>query len=490
MYFPDLSCNPSHTFRKIAALQISNIVPIDWMSLITITPKKIVIDGEMHYTDVDSQQVIDLLKKDTEQLLLPNTGRLYSLQQSRKNLSVMIVPIRSQDFFRVYFACATFTKEYDTNNLFIMNMIMGIMYENVLLSNAKFQEENYLANILNSTESVVISLNLQGEITTANTAALKLFQEKMVMGKHISELFEPHISDAICASVTQVGFSNSIVHFKDTLATTKSGNSHVLNIAFSPLHDSKKRVVGVVMIASDITDKRVLEKQIEQLKQFAMLGEVAAGVAHDIKNPLMSIRGCSKILRKQLSEQSDCLEFIDPIIQEVDRINEVVEQMVSYGRITEENTYTLVDINEVLEKSINVMRFHRDSKQIVIKKDLSRNIPFVRGHNVQLQQAFINILINAVQAIADEGTIKIKSEYVTGKKSIRVSITDTGKGIESKDLDNIFRPFFTTKQPTRGLGLSIVERVIQDHNGKIAITSLVNKGTTFNVILPCQSKEQ
>lgn len=198
----------------------------------------------------------------------------------------------------------------------------------------------------------------------------------------------------------------------------------------------------------------------------------------------MSIRGCAKVLLKELSGQSDSIKFLNPIIQQVDRINEVVNQMISYGHSMQESVYTLININQILEKCINIIHFHKGSRNITIKKEF-QIVPFLRGNNTRLQQAFLNILMNAVQAIDNDGIITIKTFRAENKNGIFVSISDNGIGIASRDIKKIFRPYYTTKQPTRGLGLSIVQNVIKEHKGKIAIHSVLHEGTIIDVFLPC-----
>lgn len=487
IFFSDLSCSPPNSFQKIESLGILNFVPMDWMALISITQKKVSVDGEKNYKNLNSNKIIELIKSKTEELFKTDSSHLFNFRQENDRVSMMLIPIRSNSHYKVFFVCISDSETYHENTLQSFGIIIKLLYENILINNVKFQEDNYLANILNSTDSVVISTDLEGVITTANSAALKFYRTKQMIGKNISDFFQ-NKDNKSKAVIAQVASSNKCVRFKELLLTTHRGRQHVVNFSVSPLHNSKNYVVGVVIIGSDITAKRVLERQLEQLKQFALLGEVAAGVAHDIKNPLMSIRGCSKILQKTLHERLDCQEYLEPIIQQVDRINEVVEQLLAYGRIAEESNYTIVDINEILEKSINVIHFHRNLKHIVVEKQLAEELPFVQGHNVQLQQAFINILINAVQAIKQEGTITINSRYIESEKSILISISDNGEGIKAKDIKIIFRPFYTTKQPSRGLGLSIVDRVIKAHRGKIVIHSKFNIGTTFDVLLPCEAR--
>ncbi len=221
------------------------------------------------------------------------------------------------------------------------------------------------------------------------------------------------------------------------------------------------------------------------MRQFVLLGELAAGVAHDIKNPLMSIRGCARLLEKNMIGHSYEMEFLRPIITEADRINEVIEQMLSYVYLTKEDSYDLVDLNAILDKCLNVIRFHKKTKQVILEKKLDPEIPFISGNNVELQQAFVNILINAMQAIEEEGRVVVETRYQKETDEIKITIADTGAGISPENMGRVFRPFFTTKKDGNGIGLSIVERVIKKHGGKIQLSSSPDVGTEFMLYLPC-----
>ena len=488
MYFNDLSCNPQNTFRKMESLQILKMIPIEWMALISVSHKKLAVDGEINYNQINSQAIIARLTSDKEKLFLTETASLWDCQIDNGNCSTMIIPIRSQSHYKVFFVCAYPSGSYSHAHLATMDLVMTLLYENILLRNQNFQGENYLANILDSSESVIISTDPNGQVTTANRIAQKLLGTKSIVGKPLSSLLPNETGHNLYEMITQVAFSNKNIRYNNILLKTRSGRNRVMNISINPLYDSKKNIVGVLFIATDVTKRRIMERQIEQLNQFAVLGEIAAGVAHDIRNPLMSIRGCSKILIRELSHQPHYLEFLEPIIQETNRINEVIEQMIAYGRIAEETNYSLININEVLSEAINVAHFHKNSKTISLQKDLADNIPLMRGKNVELKQAFINILINSLQAINGDGIISVRSLYDENKKEIQVSITDNGVGIEQAEMKNIFRPFYSTKHPTGGLGLSIVNRVIKEHQGKIVINSKVAVGTIFEVLFPCRQE--
>ena len=485
MYFSDVSCNPRSSLDKMQELGLNKIIPLDWSALIVLTAKKVSIDAEMHYKAVNTQPITEFIMNHNQEVLSLEDGQIYNHFQGNSKFSLILIPIRSQDYYKVFAVYCSTSDNYNETHLTVAGSFCKIIYENALLNNEIAQERNYLASVLNSTESVIISTNCNGEIVTANEAALKFFGLKKIGGNFLGEVAKNRDQYNLCKIIRQVARENKSLNFKEMVFSNTRGRRKIFSVAISPLNNSKNEVVGVVIIATDITTKKIMERQFEQIKQFAALGEVAAGVAHDIKNPLMSIRGCSRILQKELFDQPQHMKFLEPIIQEVDRINEVVEQMMSYGNIIEKNGYALIDINEVLEKCINVIHFHKGCKYITIQKEFADALPLVKGNNVQLQQAFINIMINAVQAIEAEGLIKIESHYEREKKHLHIVITDNGKGIKTHELKRIFMPFYTTKEQGSGLGLAIVKRVIKEHKGSTVIKSKPNLGTRVDVLLPC-----
>lgn len=485
MYYSDVGCIPNNAINKTQALGLNKIIPIDWNAIIVVTAEEVAIDAEMHYNYVETQQVIEFLMNNNQEVLLLEDGRIYNFLKGKNKFSLILIPIRYHEKYKIFAVYCSTSSIYSDVHLNVAVMFCKIIHDNALLNNEFVLERDYFANVLNSTESIIISINLNCEIVTPNKAALKFLGLKGIIGKKINEIAKNRDHYNICDIISQVAKDNKSLSFKEMVFSNRRGKRTIFNVDISPLHNSKNEVVGVVIIATDITTKKVMERQFEQIKQFAALGEVAAGVAHDIKNPLMSIRGCTRILQRELHDQPQYMNFLEPIIQEVDRINEVVEQMVSYGNITEKTKYALLDISEVLEKCINVIHFHQGAKYITIQKQLSNDLPLVKGNNVQLQQAFINIMINAVQAIDNEGTIKIESHYLKEKKCLNIAITDNGKGIKAKEIKKIFTPFYTTKQLGSGLGLSIVKRVIKEHNGSTVISSKLNKWTRVDVFLPC-----
>lgn len=480
VYYNDASCEPSKTLQRLEAQGLKNFIPIDCMGILAVSTKRPTIVGELNYKQICLQKIIDQF--DTGDLFSLDAPRSYPISYDGTAIHFVIVPLRSENKLKVFFIAANYDHAYTAEQLAILSTIMKITREIAFLNNEIIHEENYLANILDSSEAIIISTNLNSEIATANKVALKFWGTGEIIGNNISALFKYDFSEHIA----QVTSTNRSVSLKDTVITKNRKKKHIMNITISPLQNSKEKNVGFVFIATDVTATKILQNQVEQLREFAALGEIAAEVAHDIKNPLMTIRGCSKIIEKELQHDHKCIKFINPIIEEVERINEVVEQMLSYRHITDEIN-SIININELLEKSVVITHFHTGQKNIVFHKELAPDLPLIYGHNVKLQQAFINILSNALQAIDTDGVITIQSKHID--HTVLVSIIDNGVGIRAKEIKKIFQPYYTTKQPTRGLGLSIVNRVIQEHGGKIVVNSTLHKGTAFHVYLPCRRND-
>lgn len=487
MIYSDVSCNIENTLKKLINLDFYKTLNVDYFALITMTRYgKVLIDGDINYSNVDDSLIVKLVQEKSKELYELEEGKIYRFVDDKKALDVIVVPIRVQENYKVFSICCSLEEEYTERDLSIMKFVTKVTYENVLLDNEIIKERNYLQNLFDSVESFIIGIDIDGKITSANRGTFGMFGVKPdeVVGKNYRDFLTEKSNIKIQKTIMKVINKNKSYSGKEEIFSNINQEKKYINLTISPIDNNKREVVGVVIIGTDVTKKKIYEREIEQLKQFALLGELAAGVAHDIKNPLMSIRGCARILEKKMSDDPKCGEFIEPIIYEVDRIDEKIKQMLSYSFITQEKLYSLLDINEVLEKCFNVVGFHKESKYINIEKKFSNNLPLIRGNNVQLQQAFLNILFNAVQAIEEEGTICIESRNIKDEKKILVIISDNGKGISNDKIEKIFQPLYSTKSRGTGLGLSIVKRVIEKCGGSIIVNSKANEGTKFKVYLP------
>jgi nitrogen-specific signal transduction histidine kinase len=234
----------------------------------------------------------------------------------------------------------------------------------------------------------------------------------------------------------------------------------------------------------------LLEEKQSQYNQLALhteklsaLGRMAAGIAHEINNPLAGILLFSTNMRKKVPDQGPLKEGLDVIIKETRRCKGIIQDLLEFSR-DKEPTKTPASINKIIEASLGILENEFRLHYITIEKRLAPDIPDILLDNNLMQQVFVNLLINAVEAIQDKGVITIESRMSPDQKIVTIEITDTGTGIHSNHLTNIFEPFFSTKTNGTGLGLAVSFGIIQKHQGRIQVDSEPGRGTRFTIQIP------
>jgi len=235
--------------------------------------------------------------------------------------------------------------------------------------------------------------------------------------------------------------------------------------------------------------ERYHDQRMERAEALANLGELAAGLAHEIKNPLAGIAGAMQILSSDLAPGDPKREVFEEIAVQVRRIEKTVTDLLSFAR-PQRMEFSPVNLNEVTKAALFLVRQHSEAKQITFQEDLAPTLPMVHADPRQIQQVFLNLILNAVQAMPGGGKVTvrtqgIKRETPEGPRSVvQIEVEDTGPGIPEDVLTHIFEPFFTTKHKGTGLGLAIVRRIVSEHSGEIKVKTFVGRGTTFTVALP------
>jgi len=232
------------------------------------------------------------------------------------------------------------------------------------------------------------------------------------------------------------------------------------------------------------------QQQLIQSSKMVAIGQLAAGVSHELNQPLTGIKGFAQVISMELKSDHSCKKDLDRIIEQANRMDEIIKSMRSFARKSGAVVREL-DINKPIEDSLALLNEQLRINNIQITKTLAQNLPKIQGDHNQLEQVFLNLITNARDAIRKTGNVESAQLIITtlasqDNKHIEISFQDTGCGIPKRELDQIFNPFFTTKSPDggMGLGLSIVYRIIEDHKGQIQVESEVGKGTTFKIILP------
>ncbi|KFK92183.1 MULTISPECIES: two-component system sensor histidine kinase ZraS [unclassified Serratia (in: enterobacteria)] len=233
---------------------------------------------------------------------------------------------------------------------------------------------------------------------------------------------------------------------------------------------------------------RQLQDEIRRKEKLAAIGDLAAGLAHEIRNPLSSIKGFAKYFEGRSLPGSEEQELAKVMAKEVERLNRVISELLALVRPVDLHIQQ-VDINEVLEHSLHLIRQDAESKNITIRYCRNQALPLAELDPDRLTQALLNLYLNAIQAIGSDGLLEV-SVVLVGGEGLRISVTDSGKGIKPDDLAKIFNPYFTTKAAGTGLGLTIVQKVIEEHQGSISVSNHAPSGCRFEMTIPLIHKKR
>lgn len=353
----------------------------------------------------------------------------------------------------------------------------------------KRSEERY-RSLIESAEDFIFTVDETGHFLSMNSFTANFFGGGLAdfLGNPLSVLFEKRVADQQLRMVQQVFQKGKSVRHDFDLKI--DDNETWINTHFMPLKDEGGKVNAVLCIARDITENKRLEKQLIHAEKLASLGTLAAGVAHEINNPLGVILGfCDLLIRKtdQSSQNYDDLKIIE---RQGLHCKEVVENLLSFARL-DHVISEYADVNSCLEGIMRVVQHTLEINNIELVLGLSDNLPQVTGDGRQLQQVFLNIINNALSAMPDGGGLSIFSHLDRNNKTVTVTFQDQGTGIKEKDMDHIFEPFFTTKPAGEGtgLGLFVSYGIISKYGGTIDCVSHVSdspgkpRGTTFTVKL-------
>ena len=330
--------------------------------------------------------------------------------------------------------------------------------------------EGYNENILQSVPTGVMSFNEEMRIMKINLAAEKMLEVKgdMIVGKH-------HI-DALNKPLTYLLNDRKVVERGEISYITPSGKKIWLGLTLSPLKDKESRIIGQILIFTDITRLKAFESQTELRARLSSLGEISAGIAHELRNPMGVIAGYTKLL---LKKADDSLKpTVNAISKEIAVMDRIISDFLSFAKPAELNI-SEVDIKTIIKNCAAAITNERDNINLTLDID---GLPVIKGDEVFLRQAFTNLIQNAAEAMPQGGELAIKASI---KDFLEISISDTGHGISENIMDKIFIPFFTTKDRGTGLGLAIVHKIVVSHGGSISVDSSDN-GTTFRIRFPLE----
>ncbi len=342
-----------------------------------------------------------------------------------------------------------------------------------------------LKNIFsNIKEYALYVINLDGNITYYGMGSEMMFgwQKNEIIFKQVSILHpEGDALPKLAVILEEAGRSGQ--YEAELELVKKDGSLFPVILTVSKFLDTENKLIGYVFIAKDITERKKLEYEILQSEKLAAIGQLAAGMAHEINNPLFVISGRSEMALGQEGLTPDLKEALSIIYAQADRIRKLVDQLLKFSRKTPPKS-EVININDTIEAVLPLLSYHKlPAARVDIEKDLAKEPLFIKGDANQLQEVFLNLCLNAHQSMPEGGRLNIKTSSLY-KRFVEIKISDTGQGIPQENLKNIFMPFFSTKKEGTGLGLSICYNIIKNHNGTIEVESQVNHGTTFAIKLP------
>jgi len=331
--------------------------------------------------------------------------------------------------------------------------------------------EGYNENILQSVASGVLSTDESGRITKINSAGERILGVRMkdISGKELSEVFSGELLDLLLRERN--------IERGEIQCTAPSGRRLWLGFSLTSLLDKKKTPIGRLFVFSDLTELKALEAQAELRQRLSSLGEMAAGIAHELRNPMAVISGYAKLLSRQL--EGPHLKTIEAISKEVSTMDKIINDFLSFARPGEPRKSD-TELSELISEVIRDVVGKR--ADITIQTDIESPLT-IEGDPVLLRQAFANLIQNSIEAMPDGGEIKILGRKK--ENAVNILISDTGHGIPPSIEDKVFLPFFTTKERGTGLGLAIVHRTIAQHGGLIEVIRQ-QRGAGFNIVLPAK----
>jgi PAS domain S-box-containing protein len=391
-----------------------------------------------------------------------------------------------------------------SEDLEILKTVSGyvaVAVENSLLYQEQEARAEELELLKEFNESIVESVNVgllavdeSGRITRCNSTfeeMLGLSREESV-GKLVREMFDEGFALNLENIVGKSSWHLTEIRNAYKLHTTNfNGKSLILNVAIAPLRPFSEHHKGAIIVLEDVTSRVKLEETLQQSEKLSSIGLLAAGVAHEVNTPLTGVSSYTQMLLSMIPETDPKHALLQKVSKQTERAANIVGNLLNFSRTGNATEFTEIDVNKLLNDTLQLLEPQLRQSQIEIVKDYSKFPPKIFGNAGKLQQVFTNLILNARDSILGEGTITLITSF-DNEDQVIIEVTDTGTGIEPENLNKIYDPFFTTKGvgSGTGLGMAVSYGIVQEHAGAIEAISEVGEGTTFKLVFPFAHKEQ
>jgi two-component system NtrC family sensor kinase len=344
-------------------------------------------------------------------------------------------------------------------------------------------------NIVESINVGILAVDLEDRIDSWNSQmeAMYALPRAEALRQPLANVFPAGLMEAYERATNEAGVHN-LYKFR---LETRAGEVRTANIAIAPLVSRDFTTVGRIILVDDITDRTELEVQLSQAEKLSSIGLLAAGVAHEVNTPLAVISSYTQMLTKQVRGDDRLSPLLEKITQQTFRASEIVNGLLNFSR-TGTTEFRETDLNAIIRDTLTLIEHQFKTSQVKLDASLMPDLPPILGNSGKLQQVFLNLFLNAKDAMSGGGTLRIATEM---NGHVSVAISDTGSGISPEHLQRIYDPFFTTKSAPKegqrrgtGLGLAVTYGIIQEHAGKIHVESQVGTGTTFYIEFPMLRK--
>jgi PAS domain S-box-containing protein len=444
--------------------------------------------------------------KDHSHIFLENTQQALHLPENQQRTAALLdlnyyLPCRVQDGTAARTIAVIglgrtlggdFLSSEDVELLESLASYIGIALQNASLY-ARLEEKigeferlkEFNENIVESINVGILALDLDDRIESWNAQmeAMYALSRAEVIGQPVTEIFPPEFVEALDNTRNDPG----VHHLYKFPLTSRAGEQLTANIAIAPLLSRDFVAVGRIILVDDITERVSLETQLAQADKLSSIGLLAAGVAHEINTPLAVISSYAQMLSKQMRGDARLGPVLEKITQQSFRASEIANGLLNFSR-TSTTEFRETNLNQVIRDTLSLLEHQFKTAQILVDVDLAESLPTIQGNPGKLQQVFLNLLLNAKDAMPGGGRLRVAT-LVNGH--VEAVVADSGSGIAPEHLKRIYDPFFTTKTMPKpgerrgtGLGLSVSYGIIQEHAGKIHVESAIGAGTTFHLEFP------
>lgn len=350
------------------------------------------------------------------------------------------------------------------------------------------EEKRYFESLLYSMHEDIMVIDQNYRVTDVNKAFLVTAGRKRqeVIGRHCYEIShgynepcEKHGEECVLQQVFETGNPSSCRHQH----IRADGSKIWVDLLLSPLKDENGNVKRIIETVRDVTELVNAEKAAWHSQKLASIGRLAAGVTHEINNPLTTILTGIMLIQEETDPKDPHYEELQTIANEILRCRKIISSLLDFARQTEPIKKEQ-NLNDIIRASMALTRKQAAFKDVTIEQNLSKNLPLINIDKDQIEQALINLTLNAVEATDPEGKIIISTRYVPEIGMMELKVSDTGKGIPQEHVGRIFEPFFSTKESGTGLGLAVTHGIVERHGGTIDVESKPGQGTSFMIRLP------